>query len=98
MDETRGGGVTQEQGRLLRLGTKSPRSGESCENLGRLVLCIVCCSLRFPSLPDVLEVVHLPPLVLHARPSAPRLLGGVNDLLAIDRPSTGVVEYQTRLD
>ena len=65
--------------------------------MSRLVLGHLRLTLGFPLDPDVLEVVHLLASVLDTCPATARLLGWVNDLLAVDSPGTGIIEYQPSL-
>ena len=96
VDEPWGGGHQRRRGLDLLLQPPARRQG--CQDLRSLVLCVVRRPLRLPLLPDVLEVVHLPALVLDAGPAAAGLLGRVDDLLAVDRPGRGVVEDEACLD
>ena len=96
VDEPGRGGHQRRGGLDLLLQPTARRQGR--QDLRGLVLRVVRRTLRLPLLPDVLEVVHLPALVLDAGPTTAGLLGWVDDLLAVDRPGRGVVEDEARLD
>ena len=103
LQEVRLGGVEAgpEAGRSHQVGPRLLRPGEagreSSEGLGCLVLRQLRVPLSFPLEPNILEIIHLATPVLHARPAAPGLLGRVDDLLAVNCPGAGVVEYQPSL-